>query len=631
MRSALLILCCAAIALAGDPPVTTWVGNTYAGAGDNGFGAWVQNGVGRIAVSPEGTILAGCKWDEGGRCLGLYRNNKVNERIVAQYDMKGGHEAWGWGSANEALAVDGGVFYAINTEGDLIRWRWTPGDLDSHGFDQQAKGSAGGTIALAARAGVLALLRGEGAIELRAAADLATVTATWKVKQASDLAFARDGTLWILSGDMLLHRKADGSEAGPAIAVGGKPSALAVDPKGRLVVCDDGPRQQVLVFDPAKPAKPVQTIGRAGGLSVSKGKVGPEIVFSPRGANFDADGNLHIAMGFGGPGGNTVLRTFAPSNAAQHDGKQLHEYLSLAFVDVFDPDVASDGTLIYGVDEIMTFDPKAPAGQGWTLRAITLDHITHPDDPRIKKSGGSTGIIRTLKGKRILYTIGQYSDGVQFFSFDGDIAIFAGKIGSGWACEVDSQGAIWATDEKQERILRWTFNDWGNDGKPQFDAVPQSWPRPAGLIEISRLVYDPAFDVLYIGGATDQAKPKSWGLAGAVLERHNGWSSGTSSRAWQVPLPLDGELLQSKSIALAGDYIFAAAVKPSDGINAKVTALKTSDGSVAATWGPGEEVGRNSGWIDTSHGLRAMRCKDGSYLVVVEENHRGKNLIYRWK
>jgi len=45
---------------------------------------------------------------------------------------------------------------------------------------------------------------------------------------------------------------------------------------------------------------------------------------------------------------------------------------------------------------------------------------------------------------------------------------------------------------------------------------------------------------------------------------------------------------------------------------------------------PGPEVGNTSGWVDMTHGLRAFRRTDGSYVVVVEEDARAKNLVYGW-
>ncbi|XXU33775.1 hypothetical protein WME93_33275 [Sorangium sp. So ce1000] len=46
---------------------------------------------------------------------------------------------------------------------------------------------------------------------------------------------------------------------------------------------------------------------------------------------------------------------------------------------------------------------------------------------------------------------------------------------------------------------------------------------------------------------------------------------------------------------------------------------------------PGPEVGRDSGWADVPMGITALRRADGEYVVVVEEDARGKNLMYRWR
>jgi hypothetical protein len=46
---------------------------------------------------------------------------------------------------------------------------------------------------------------------------------------------------------------------------------------------------------------------------------------------------------------------------------------------------------------------------------------------------------------------------------------------------------------------------------------------------------------------------------------------------------------------------------------------------------PGPEVGRESGWVDFPDAIRAYRRKDGEYLVFVEEDWKGKIMVYRWK
>jgi hypothetical protein len=42
-------------------------------------------------------------------------------------------------------------------------------------------------------------------------------------------------------------------------------------------------------------------------------------------------------------------------------------------------------------------------------------------------------------------------------------------------------------------------------------------------------------------------------------------------------------------------------------------------------------VGHTSGWVDVPNGISAYRRDDGEYLVFVEEDARGKVLMYRWK
>jgi hypothetical protein len=46
---------------------------------------------------------------------------------------------------------------------------------------------------------------------------------------------------------------------------------------------------------------------------------------------------------------------------------------------------------------------------------------------------------------------------------------------------------------------------------------------------------------------------------------------------------------------------------------------------------PGPEVHRESGWVDFRDAIRAIRRKNGSYLVFVEEDYKGKSLAYRLK
>ena len=84
---------------------------------ENGVGRWVQNFVGEIEVTPDGTVIVGCYWDEGGRCLGLYKDGRPSGAALGKNDRKGGHRNGGWGTSTSAMTAVGNEIlcnYAIN-------------------------------------------------------------------------------------------------------------------------------------------------------------------------------------------------------------------------------------------------------------------------------------------------------------------------------------------------------------------------------------------------------------------------------------------------------------------------------------------------------------------------------------
>ena len=69
-------------------------------------------------------------------------------------------------------------------------------------------------------------------------------------------------------------------------------------------------------------------------------------------------------------------------------------------------------------------------------------------------------------------------------------------------------------------------------------------------------------------------------------------------------------------------------VKP-DGGKQYTHVLSVTDGRYVGSLSPGPEVGGNAGWQDMPYPIQALKRKDGEYLVLVEEDWRGKNLLYR--
>ncbi|MGE5612209.1 MAG: hypothetical protein ACM359_23380, partial [Bacillota bacterium] len=244
LASVLAILCALApnaFAQQLEPPPgkyrTSWVGNSFGGdGGPNGLGYWVQNGADEIEVSPEGAVIAGTDWDEAGRRVGLYKDGKCNRVLLKQ--EKGKETAWGWNTGNHAIAVNGDQIFVANTGKRLLRFRWTPGDLDSAKFVDEVE-LLDKAVALNSR-GEKLVVGYAGRIELRRISDMGVISG-FDLADVRDLTVAPDQSLWVIAGGRILHLDRDGKEAGPGITSIPKATAVAFDNQGRLIVCDDGP------------------------------------------------------------------------------------------------------------------------------------------------------------------------------------------------------------------------------------------------------------------------------------------------------------------------------------------------------------------------------------------------------
>jgi hypothetical protein len=614
---------------------TEWLGNTFGGdGGPNGFGHWVQNGADEIEVTPDGTVVAGVAWDEAGRCAGLYKDGRVN-RVLLKGRQGVPETAWGFNTANNAIAAWGEFLFVANIGKRLLRFRWKPGELDSAQYVDEVTIDAD-PVGLSARGETLALVY-KDSVEIRGAGDLKPIR-RFAAPGARDVAIDPGGDLWILAGDAVRRTSADGKPRGMSVPGLEHPSAIAIDHRGRLIVCDDGRRQQVLFFDVTAAPRLVQTFGEKGGLRAGvPGAFAPRKLFALRGAGTDAAGNLYVALSFGnGATGNLFLRSFRP------DGTPRWEVFSTAFVDTFGFDPESDGRVVYGRTAVydLSLDRPEPI-RGGRIRAVTLDHVRYPGDDRLKN--GSSMLVRHPGGRTLVYTIGQYGGGYRLLvpeSSEGHVLREVDRIhpeGETWAWDVDADATIWHGDAPEKTIRRYPFRGWTSDGKPIYDwSHPRLTPWPSDWAIVRRIRYDKAADALYLSGYLDGQKPESWGVAGATLRRYDGWLAGKKAMRWSVPLPRDGSNdpnvgpLTPSSIAFAGDYLFAGLVKPTAG-KQLVHVLRLADGKDLGAFAPGPEVGGTAGWLDMPYSTQALRRKNGEYLILVEEDARGKNLLYRWR
>lgn len=616
---------------------TSWVGNSFPGdGGPNGFGFWVQNGADEIKVGLNGTVFAGTDWDEAGRCLGLYRDGQVNRVLVKQEGPGVRETAWGWNTGTHALAVDGTNVFIGNKGGRFLRFSWTPGDLDSVRFVREF--AAGGILTGLAAHGDRLALAYSNRLELRRAADFSPL-GTVPMADLRDVVIAPDASFWVIMGATVRRLDPVGNEQFVGLAEVDKPTALAFDQRGRLIVCDDGPDQQVKFFQVnTDPPRLISTFGDKGGLrSGFPGQTAPTKLYALRGAGTDAAGNLYVAMGFNGaPVGTLVLRSFDP------EGKLRWELANHAFVDTFGFDPYSDGQVIYSRTALFDLDlDSGKSGLIWKQRATTLDAVTYPEDPRA--GTGATAIFRSVAGQPLLFTIGQYGGGYRLFAFDHGhsyLARPAGRVtaeGETWAWDVAANGDIWHGDGAGKTIRRHAFLHWNGDGTPRYETdKPQTWPWPDDFTNIRRILYITETDTLYLSGYLKGQEIDSWGVTGKTLRRYDDWLKGKPTVRWTIDLPVnatggdDGKALSPEALSVAGDYIFVGMVKPEGG-KQPTHILRVSDGGYVGTLAPGPEVGGNAGWQDMPYSVASLKRKNGEYLVLVEEDWRGKNLLYRWK
>ncbi len=631
---------------------TTWIGNTFNGYGEHSHvGRWVQNKFDDIEVSPDGTVVSAATYEENGRCTSLYKDGDLNTTKFRQYNGKGGHKAWGWGTASRAAALWEDEIFIANTNGDLMRFRWKPGERDSQTYIDQTRYIEGSTdeklskevrqsgvlaIGLTASDGRLALLRDNGEIVFWDITDGFKQTGSYTLDGARDVALTADGTLWAVDGDRVMQVSETGRIV-RSIDEPGKPTRVDIAPDGQVVVCDNGPRQQVLVYDVSGEPRLVKVWGREGGLRAgTPGEVASDKFYSMRGANLDDKGNLYVAMSIGKSlAGGTCLRSIDPNSDLRW------QLWSLPAVNVFDVDPVSDGRTLYGPNSIITLNEDAPQGEHWSVKAITVDGA-------LQKGRGSAALLRRVKGKRLLATIGQMAGGPKLYAFPDEESHLAEPVGhfdGGWAWYVDEEGGVWHGDpnEKTARrtIQHWPFQGWNDDGTPRYDREnPDAKPWPEGFEQIKRIVYVPDSDTLYVSGYTPGVKPVSWGYMGSVLARYDNWVHGNGTQRWRIKLPHDsvrsrpGGAAPPKTVDVAGDYIFTAFARPAkldDGRKVRlcVYVFRADDGEfVGAIWAP-ERFGP-VGWVDMKHGLNAYQRDDGRYMLTIEEQYRGKNLVYLW-
>lgn len=665
---------------------TSWLGNSEA-VGGRGTGKWVQNQIFAIHVRPDGTVYANSPWDEGGRECGIYRDGKVVGGLEKTHDVLAGY----------AITSDGTHVYAGIKSGFVRRYAMDgklapfPGgerggaDLRVGGHLQGPKGlailgdelfvSVHSEVTPAAKPGASASKRENPVttdrIRVFGLADL-HLRREWEVPRVRQLAADASGTLWAIQTRT--------SEEKPAVVrftgTGGllparideldDPSALAIDAQGRLLVAENGPDQQIRIYDVSAAPKFAGTFGVKGGVFAEpRGAMGPDRLYGITALACDPAGNLYVNCN-GWDWSGTDLRCFAP------DGALKWQLQGLFFVDCVDADPA-DEAQVFGVQERFELDYDAPAGQGWKHVDFTLDPFRYPEDPRCNGAKGSSVRVHRIGGQRFM-SVGEMPGSLAIlYRFDGRIAVpcvifqhAQGKRKDGdwpphapdatcwmWrdangdgrfqaneftvqpfkrdgiAGLFDVSGDYWQPTWS-EKIRHYPCTGLDDNGVPQFDAEPAaSVARPDDFKDMERIEYVPASDTMFISGYTERwpAKDKHFIPAGSVIAAYPKWKEGNRVAQWVTHVPYSqNPYAIPKSMSAAGDYVFVFYA----GIE-QIVVVDARDGRLTGRFVPGPEIGGTHGDADIPWAVKAVKRSDGSYAVFVEDDRYAKQVLYLWK
>ncbi len=272
------------------------------------------------------------------------------------------------------------------------------------------------------------------------------------------------------------------------------PSALTFDNDGNLLVADNGPDQDIKIFAPGNPTKPIRTFGNKGGVFVRStqgdstripGQVGIRRFWGIRGLAVDSLGTVYV----GNTGlpmqtmGGTDIRAFKIQKniiTGTNDTVLSWQQQGLAFVNVADADPASEGRDVYLNGKRFRMDYTKAAGKSWSLTGVTLDPFKYPKDPRLT-TPMETEWVRRIGGKRFQYNTNMYGDFVYVARFTDTSEI---AIPTAFICNyADPQAVLWADtlptwirDESNKRN-RWYWIDKNGDGNPQSNefGIWETW------------------------------------------------------------------------------------------------------------------------------------------------------------
>ncbi len=623
-----------------------------------------------IGVTPDGTVFsAGVAEGYGG--VASYRGG----RFVTKYDYDSG-----FGSSASAVAADDKYVY-IGTGAGLFRTR---------------RGDEGYNRTPAVRGDIQGVALHDGQLYLSdCAVGMVRVLATATMAEVRSIAVARpgpltvgaDGRIWVIEGKparesylsyytggrRVVSFARDGTP-GPAVEDFENPCAVAVDPKGRLLIGGLNRHSQVWIYDVSKRPQKVATFGALGGIfSGEPGRYGPRKLHWVRGLGFDAAGNLYVACVYGS-WYNASIQAYSPLGERLWDVHGLGNWLDTACTD------PADENVVYTKENVFTMDWSRPPGHEQSLAGFTLDRFTYPLDSRVTENHGPShrliNGVRRIGGRLFLYCGAQGTGSLEIYKFGaGYVAAPCGYVagastwrpGAGKRWPEDAESFVW-TDANGDGVPdpaefgavggkpRWGFmhldaaagiwqcsgdgtiwhlpcaglDGHGNPIYQRASEVPYPYPPEFTGDRLRRLFFIPTADVLLAGGS-----PGTEENACNRVVCYDHWSApARRSKRWALDLPLNDKSYTPDigygggapvAMQACGDYLFVAY---GYGL---IRVHRMQDGGYVGTLRPNINGFKGSGGcVDSDNALNVTLRKSGEYLLFLENAGWNNVMMFRW-
>ena len=585
-----------------DQYITTAVGNTQLDASKG----LLQTEIKGAAINKYGRVFAITTFDEGQRKAGIYQDG----------NLAGSGNVGAMGNPEPI----GGEFIAVNESSVFAQ----ASNQQVHAYDFDGVTRSGvyelgfNLAGLAASSRYLVASRsGSSRVYVFDLFSKSEVS-NFAVASATHVAINDDNEIFVLSNASprrIYKYDIHGTKLADVITLDSNinPSTMAIDNRGRLMFGDNGASKQIHFYDVSQtPAVLDDTFGQYGGMQWGE-PFTHNMLWNIKGVGTDMWGNIFVTM-FDNA---SFIYKISPR------GDLIWKMYNTFFVDSGGFDPASDGKDYYGPAEHFVIDFAQQPGKD-----SKLAHITGQED------SSNSAIMRRVDGHLLRYRTGMFGNAYQVYRYEGYKSVHTGYThpANSWGTYVDKNGTIW--DGKGSTFKKSVITSFTAQGNPVF-TTSDAGTRPAIFKTVERLLYEPDTDVMYIAGYThDNPIVPDWGQIGTEVARYDNWSVNPEFQ-WRkyVQREYQGVYSNPNVIVQAGDYIFyGGGLHQGQNERGNIWVMRKSDGELVGILTPGANVGGKeyTGWIDMGFAIEAFQRSNGEYLVAVEEDGWGRNLIYRW-